>query len=72
MSKVNNKDITAVFMNVATHLAKIHVSSHINIKKILNRPITKFYNSDGVNVIAAELRLTKTSPTSFYKKHKFL
>ena len=41
----------------------------INIESILNRPITKFYNSDGVNVIAAELPLTKTRPTSFYKKH---
>ena len=40
-----------------------------NTEKISNRPITKFYNVDYVNVIAAELRLTKTRPTSFYKKH---
>ena len=38
--------------------ARIHTSSFINIEKILNRPITKFYNSDDVNVIAAELRAT--------------
>ena len=37
--------------------------------KDFNRPITKFYNRDDVNVIAAELRLTKTRPISFYKKH---
>ena len=36
-----------------------------------DRPITKFYNGDDVNVIAAELRLTKTRPTSFYKKQSF-
>ena len=52
--------------------ARIHTSSLINIEKILNRPITKFYNSDDVNVIAAELRLTKTRLTSFYKKHNLL
>ena len=40
--------------------ARIHTSSAINNEKILNRPNTKFYNSDGVNVIAAEL--------PFYKK----
>ena len=52
--------------------ARIHTSSLINIEKILKKPITKFYNSDDVNVIAAELRLTKTRPTSFYKKHNIL
>ena len=52
--------------------ARIHTSSLINIEKILNRPITKFYNTDDVNVIAEELRLTKTRPTSFYKKHNLL
>ena len=36
-----------------------------------DRPITKFYNGDDVNVIAAELRLTKTRPTSFDKKQSF-
>ena len=44
----------------------------VNIKKTLNRSITKFYNGDDVNVFAAELRLTKTRPTSFYKKHNLL
>ena len=34
-------------------------------------PITNFCNGGDVNVIAAELRLTKMRPTSFYKKHKF-
>ena len=41
-----------------TQFARIHASSQINIEKNLNRPITKFYNSDDVNAIAAELRLT--------------
>ena len=49
--------------------ARIHTSSLINIEKILNRAITKFYNGDDVNVIAAELRLTKTRLTSFHKKN---
>ena len=48
--------------------ARIHTSSLIKIEKTLNRPITKFYNGNDVNVIAAELRLTKTRPTSFNKK----
>ena len=43
-----------------------------NIEKILNRTITKFYNGDDVNVIAAELLLTKTRPTTFYTKHNLL
>ena len=42
--------------------------TYIKIEKILNRPITKFYNSDDVNVIAAHLNL----PTSFHKRHNFL
>ena len=41
-------------------------NSLINIKKILNISITKFYNGDHVNM----LWLTKRRPTSFYKKHK--
>ena len=48
---------------------RIHTSHLINIVNALNRPITKFYNGDYVNVIVAELRRTKTKPTSFYKKH---
>ena len=50
-------------------VCEIHTSFLINIEKILNRPFTKFCNSDGVNAIAAELRLIKTRLTSFYKKH---
>ena len=38
----------------------------------MNRPITKFYNSDDANVIAAELQLTKTRTSSSYKKHDIL
>ena len=48
---------------------RIHTSLLINIEKILNKPITKFYNSVDVNKTAAELRLNKTRTTSFYKKH---
>ena len=55
-----------------SQFARIHTSSLLKIEKILNRPITKFYNSNDVNVIAAGLRLTKTRPTSFYKKHYLL
>ena len=40
-------------------------------KKTLNRPITKFYSGDDVNVIAGELRLTKMRPTSFNEKQSF-
>ena len=60
------------FARSKRQLARIHTSSLTNIEKIFNRPITKFYNSDYVNVIAAELRVTKTRPTSFYKKHNLL
>ena len=55
-------------MKVATQFVRIHASILIIIEKILSRLITKFYNSDDVNVIAAELRHPKTRPTSFYKK----
>ena len=48
---------------------RIHTSSLIKIEKTLNKPITEFYNGDEVNVIAAELRLIKTKPSSFSKKH---
>ena len=50
---------------------RINPSSLINIEKNLNRLVPKFCNSDDVNVIAVELRLTKTRPTSFYKKQSF-
>ena len=51
---------------------RIHTSSLINIDKILNRLITKFYNDDDVNMIAAELRLTKMRSIPFYKKQSFI
>ena len=52
-----------------TQFARIHTSSLINIEKILDRPFTKFCNSDDVNVVAVELWLIETRPTSFYKKY---
>ena len=55
----------------AVQFARIHTSSVIKIGKILDRPITKSYNSDDVNVIAAELRLTETRSTSFHRRHIF-
>ena len=53
---------------LSIQFGRIHTSSLINVEKILNRPITTLYNRDDVNVIAVELRLTKTRQTSFYKK----
>ena len=41
-------------VEVASQFVRIHTNSLINIEKILNRPITKFYNGSDVNV-----RLTK-------------
>ena len=76
---VRNLNISDFYDNITTwcdhyeHMEpKIHTSSLIKIEKTLNRLITKFYNSDDVNVIAAELRLTKMRPTSFNKKHNLL
>ena len=57
------------FLSLLLQFARIHTSSLTNTERTLNRPITKFYNGDDVNVIAAELPLTKTIPTFFYKKH---
>ena len=37
-----------------------------------NRSITEFYNGNDDNVIAAELQLTKTRSTSFYKEQSFI
>ena len=51
---------------------RIQTNPLINTEKILNRHITKTYNSDDVNVIATELQFTKTRPTSFYKKDNLL
>ena len=60
------------FSNKTKQFARIHTCSLIKIEKVLNRPITKFYNSDDVNVIVAELRLTKTRPTFLYKRLNLL
>ena len=51
--------------------ARIHTSSLINTEKILNGPVTKFYNGDDVNLVAAELRLTKTRQILFIKNMIF-
>ena len=61
-----------MFIDLINQFVRIHTNSLINIKKILHRPTTKFYNGNDVNVIAAELRLTKTRSISFYKKHNLL
>ena len=53
-------------------IARILKSSLINIKKILNTPIPKFYDGNKVNVTAAELQLTKMRSASFCKKHNLL
>ena len=47
---------------------KIQMGSLINIEKILDWSISKFYTVSGINAIATELSLTKPWPTSFYKK----
>ena len=65
-SKVQQLLQTSVCLS---QLARIHRSSLINIKKILNGPITKFYNCDDVNVIATELRLYIFL---YYKKRNLL
>ena len=54
--------------DITTELARSHTSCSINIEKILNRPITKLYNGDGVNVITAELGFTKTRPFYNYRR----
>ena len=50
--------LNRVKLGRAVQFARIHTSSLINIEKVLNGPITKFYNSDDANEIAVELRLT--------------
>ena len=67
-----SRSIFMMYESRNIQFARIHTSSLIKIEKILNRPITKFYNSDDVNVIAAELRVTKTRPASLYKRHNLL
>ena len=51
--KLINLDENKIRDHCHIQFVRIHTSSLINIEKILNRPITKFYNSDDVNVIAA-------------------
>ena len=41
-------------------------------EQILNRPITKFYNIEDVNAIAAELRRPKTRPIGLLTLQKLL
>ena len=58
--------------DITTELARSHTSCLINIEKIFGRPITKFYDSDDVNVITAELGLTKTRPFYNYIRNIIL
>ena len=58
-------DVWQVSENATGHFTEIHRSLLRKIEKNLNRPITKFYNSDDVNTTTAELRQTKTRPISF-------
>ena len=60
------------FGNAYLQFARIHTSSLIKIEKNFNRPSTKYYKGDNVNVIVTEVRLTKMRPTSFHKKHDLL
>ena len=46
----------------SNYFVRIHTSSLINIEKVLNRPITKFYNSDDANVID---RITAKNEANF-------
>ena len=70
--KLNFRKNGNEFLILLTHFARMQASFLINIEKILSGPITKFYNDDNVNMIAADLRPIKTRPTSFYKKHNLL
>ena len=67
-----NVDRLKLKKNTTTPFEKRSSSSLIKIGKILNRPITKFYNSDHENVTAADLRLSKTRPISFNIKDNLL
>ena len=61
----SKKKLKSNILNMSRHFTEIHRSLLRKIEKILNRPITKFYNSDDVNTTTAELRQTKTRPISF-------
>ena len=62
----------SLYIIKAILFARIHTSYLIKTEEILNRPTTKFYSGDDVNVIAAELWLNKMGPLSFYKKYNLL
>ena len=62
--RLPNLYLLSLWESIQVHLSKI--------ERTLNKPTTKFYNGDDVNVTATELRLTKTRPTSFSKKHNLL
>ena len=64
---ISNK--TKFLLIISYSVCENHTSSLINIEDNFNRRNSKFYNNDDLNVIVAELRLTKTRPTSFYKRH---
>ena len=55
-----------------TSFTRIHTSSPINTKKILNTPIAKICSGDDVNMVVAELQLTKTRSPSCYKKYNII
>ena len=46
------------FSSESRQFARIHTSLLNTTQTLLNRPITKFYNGDDVNMIATELRPT--------------
>ena len=69
-TKLNRKAWVSHF--TVGQFARIFTSSLINIEKIFDRSIIKFYNGDDAEVIAAQLRLTKTKPSSLHKKHNLL
>ena len=75
MAALNDDVLVAAFTYRKLYneqFARIHTRSLIKMEKILNTPITKFCNSDDVNGIVADLRLTKMRSTSFYKRHNLL
>lgn len=43
-----------VLKHRSLQFVRVHTRSLINIKNLLNRPITKFHNNDDVNMIEAE------------------
>ena len=68
----NTLTTVPVFRKRRIQFARIHSSFPIDIEKILNRLITKFYNGNDVTLIAAELRLTKTRLIFFIRNITFI